>query len=136
MKELSREERIEQEIARLEQLILEKDYDFDKEQGKRLKRTFFAVCGVIYSILFYLSLDNGMNIGDIIGDINGIEDVKAIFYLLVVLTVGVAVLAGLIMLLSYGVLCYVMNGAINRAETIAKLKGELNAIKFSKYNKE
>lgn len=128
MKDLSREEKIEQEIARLEQLISKKDDDFDKEQWKRVKRTFFAICGVIYSILLYLALENGINISGI--------DLETIFYLLVVLTFGVAFTAGLIMFVSYGVWFYIMNGAIRRAETIAELKGELYAIKSSKYKKE
>ena len=128
MKDLSREEKIEQEIARLEQLISKKDDDFDREQWKRVKRTFFAICGVIYSILLYLSLENGINISGI--------DLETIFYLLVVLTFGVAFTAGLIMFISFGVTFYIMNGALKRAETIAKLKGELSAIKSSKYDKE
>ncbi len=131
MKDLSREEKVEQEIARLEQLIARKDDEFDKEQGKRLKITFFVICGAIYAMLFYLALENGINISDI--------EVKGVFTLLELLgllTVGVAFAAGLIMFVSFGVTHYVMNGAMKRVETIAELKGKLNAIKFSKYDKE
>ena len=39
MKELSKEETLEQRISELEHLIKKKDCDFDKEQGKRIKRT-------------------------------------------------------------------------------------------------
>ena len=124
MKDLSREE----EIERLEQLIARKDDEFDKEQGKRFKRTFFVICGAIYATLFYLALENGINISDI--------DVESVFYVLISLTVGVAFAAGLIMFVALGVMYYIMNGAMKRAETIAELKGRLNAIKFSKYNKE
>lgn len=134
-----RKEKIEQEIARLEQLISRKDDAFDKEQWKRLKRTFFVLCGVIYFILLYLASENGIYISDIIkGVIKAISDmdIESIFYLLVSLTLGVAVAAGLIMFVSFGVTFYIMNGALKRAETIAKLKGELNAIKYSKFNKE
>ena len=124
MKELSREE----EIERLEQLIARKDDEFDKEQGKRVKRTFFVICGAIYAMLLHLALENGINISDI--------DVEGVFFVLISLTVGVAFAAGLIMFVAFGVIYYIMNGAMKRAETIAKLKGELYAIKFSKYNKE
>ena len=38
------------------------------------------------------------------------------------------------MFISYGVWYYIMNGALNRANTISKLEGELNALKSEKYN--
>ncbi len=129
-----RKEKIEQEISRLERLISEKDDALDEEQGKRVKTTFFVICGVIYVVLLYLALENRINVIDI--TISGIEDLKAIFYLIVILTFGVAFAAGLIMFISFGVLFYIMNGALKRAETIAKLEGELIAIKLSKYDKE
>ena len=117
MKDLSREEKIEQEISRLEQLISKKDDEFDREQGKRCKRTFFVIWGVLFlSFLIYGRLDN-------------IKDC-------LMCLAATPVMSGFIMLISYGVWFYVMNGAIRRAETIAELKGKLYAIKLSKYDKE
>ena len=113
MKELSRE----QEITRIERLIARKDDEFDKEQGKRVKRTFFVLSAVIYLMVF---MNDGMNcVQEYLG------------WILVA-----PILAGLVMFVSFGVMYYIMNGAMKRAETIAELKGELYAIKFSKYNKE
>lgn len=135
MKDLSNEEWIEQESLRLEQLIAKKDYEFDKEQGKRLKRTFFVLCGVICAILLYFALENEINISEISGDIN-LSAVWGLLSTLGLVVLGVAFAAGFIMFVSYGIWFYVMNGALKRVETIAKLKGELYAIKFYKNNKE
>lgn len=117
MKDLSREERIDREIVRLEQLIAKKDYDFDKEQGKRIKRTFFVASAVIYLIAF---MNDAMN-----------HWKDFLEWILVA-----PMMSGAIMFVSFGVCFYIMNGAIRRVETIAKLEGELNALKFSKYDKE
>lgn len=129
---LKKEEKINQEIARLEQLIEEKDYEFDKEQWKRTKRTFFVLCGLI---LLYLVFESDIDISEVASDIN-LSGVLGLLGSVGLVVLGVAFAAGFIMFLSYGVWFYVMNGAMKRVETIAKLEGELNAIKFSKYNKE
>lgn len=131
MGDLSREEK----IAKLERQIREKDDAFDKEQGKRLKRTFFVLCGVIYFLMFYCS--DAISISNIIRTISHIninsinfETIKDIFYVLFALTFGVGFFAGLIMFVSYGVWYYITVGAMKRVETIARLEGELNAIKY------
>lgn len=113
MKDLSKEER----IAKLERLIHEKDDAFDREQGKRVKRTFLVLSGIIYLAAFMSDKTSG------------IDD-----YLRWIL--AAPIMSGLIMFVSYGVWAYVIHGALKRAETIAELKGELIAIKLSKYNKE
>lgn len=130
MKDLSREERIEQ----LEKLISEKDDFFDKEQGKRVKRTFFVLCGVIYLILLYWALKNGLSLSGL-GNISNLN-IENIFYLLFVLTVGVGFLAGLILFISFGVCYYIMSGAIRRTETLAELKGRLYELKYGKHKEE
>ena len=136
MKDVSKKERLNQRIEELERQIYLKDNIFDKEQGKRLKRTFFVVCGVIYFLLFYLALEGDTNVIDATttSNMNVFEIVEIVFCALVALTFGVGFVAGLVMFVSYGVWFYVMNGAMNRVETIAKLKGELNAVKSEKYN--
>lgn len=114
MKDLSKEEKLEQRISELEYLIAKKDYDFDKEQGKRIRTTFFVLSGAIYLIAF---MWDGMN---------NIKDY--LFWLL-----GAPLIAGFAIFISFMILLHIMNGATNRTETIAKLKGELEAIKFIKY---
>jgi hypothetical protein len=117
MKDLTREEKIEQRISKLERQIYEKAYAFDKEQGKRVKRTFFVLSGVIYLLVLYFGLElNKINIA----------------YCLEWLVLS-PIMAGAIIFISSMVLLHITNGAIYRAETIAKLQGELNAIKNSKH---
>ena len=135
MKDLSKEERLNQRIEELERKIYVSDNIFDKEQGKRCYRTFFVVCGVIYFLLFYFALDGDINISNInIGDMNAFEIIENIFYLIFGLTFGVGFVAAVIMFIAFGITLYITNGAIKRAETIAKLEGELNAVKSEKYN--
>ena len=135
MKDLSKEERLNQRITELERQIYEKDNAFDKEQGKRVKRTFFILCGVIYLLLFYFALEGDINTSvATASNANTIDIIETIFYAIVALTFGVGFLAGVVMFISYGVLAYIMNGATKRVETIAKLKGELSALKSEKHN--
>jgi uncharacterized membrane protein len=115
MKELSREEKLEQRISELEQLIAKRDGEFDKEQGKRVKITFFVLSIAIYLIAF---------MG---GAIRG--DIKEYLGWLIF----APIMAGIAMFISFLITTYITNGAMKRVETIAKLKGELNTIKFSKY---
>ena len=126
MNEPSREEKINKRIAELERQISIRDNELDKEQWKRCKRTFFVLCGVIYLLMFNFALDTrAISIGDI-----NFEVMENIFYTIVVLTFGVGFLAGVIMFISYAVMFYVTNGAMHRAETMAKLKTELETIKY------
>ena len=109
MKDFSREER----IAQLEKLISEKDDSFDEEQGKRVKRTFLVLSGVIYLIAFMC------------GEISGIWYLK---WLIIA-----PIMSGIIMFVSFGICYYIMSGAIRRAETLAELKGRLYELKYGKY---
>lgn len=125
MKDLSREEKLEQQI-------LEMAEECGDRKWKRVKRTFFVVCGVIYFILLWLGLENGgisnINISNV--------DLETIFYSLIGLTFGVGFVAGLVMFVSYGILFYIIDGSLKEEKAIAKKIGELEAIKFSKYDKE
>ena len=114
MEDSSKEEKAKQEISELEKLISEKDYAFDAEQWKRVKRTFLVLSGVIYLVMFMQGAISGT---------------KEFFEWLIV----APVMAGFIMLISYGVLCYIMNGALKRAATISELKGRLFEKKYGKY---
>ena len=103
----------------LRQLILEKDYAFDKEQGLRIKRTFLVLSGCIYLIALYISLK---------------FEIINTSYCLWRLVIAPNI-AGFIMFISWAVLNYIISGAMKRVETLAKLEGELNAIRFSEHNK-
>lgn len=125
MRFVSREEYLEQQIFEMAE-------EYSERKWKRVKRTFFVLCGVIYLVLLQRFLDNGgisnINIRNMsIGDI---------FYSLVGLTFGVGFAAGMIMFVSYGILFYIINESMKEEKAISRKAGELEAIKFSKYNKE
>ncbi len=117
MKDLSKEKRLEQRILEMADACGDKKW-------LRVKRTFFVLCGVIYLMLLYIGVKNGIDISNI--------DIKTLFYLIFCLTFGVGFVAGAIMFISYGILFYIINGATEDEKAIAKLEGELNAIKLSK----
>ena len=127
-----KETEIDQKIERLEWLIRKEKDDFDDEQWKRTKRTFFVLCGVI---LLYLIFKSDISISEISGDIN-LSAVWGLLGALVLVVLGVAFAAGFIMFVSYGVWFYVMHSAMESTRKIAKLEGELNALRFSKYDKD
>lgn len=129
MIDLSREEKIEKRIAELERQIYVRDEALDKEQGRRLRSTFFVICGIIYIVLLYFALKNGISINGMFSSGISFELMEGIFYTVLGLTAGVGFIAGLIMFVSYAVLAYIVNGAMNRAETIARLNAELNTLK-------
>ena len=125
MRFVSREEELEQQL-------LEMAEEYGERKWKRVKKTFFVLCGVICFVLLYRFLDNGgisnINISDVsIGDI---------LCSLVGLTFGVGFAAGMIMFVSYGILFYIINESLKEEKAISRKAGELEAIKFSKYNKE
>ena len=120
MKNLSREEKIQQRITELEQLIYKKDNALDEEQSKRTKRTFFVLSGIIGFVELCFILKGGTS------DIT-LESICGLIF-------APLFVAGLIMFISYGVWFYIMNGALNRANILSKLDGELNALKSEKRN--
>ena len=120
MKDLSNEERLEQQISKLEQKVVDKAYAYGDRKWLRIKRTFFAISGVIYLIELCFALAGGTI--DITIDV--------IFGFLFAPLIA----AGFIMLISLGVWSYVLDKTVNERIEIAKLEGELNAIKSKKYN--
>lgn len=125
MRDLSREEKLERQIRDMAE-------EYGDKKWMRVKRTFFVLCGIIYFILLWRALENGG-----ISNINiSAVDIETIFYSLIVLTFGVGFVAGVVMFVSYGVLFYMIHESMKEEKAIAKKIGELEAIKFSKYDKE
>lgn len=110
MKDLSKEERLEQEILEMAEKCGDKKW-------LRVKRTFFILSGVIYLIELYCVLKVG------ISDIN-IDTICGFLF-------APPFVAGFIMFISYGILFYIIDGSMKEEKAIAKKIGELNAIKFS-----
>lgn len=108
MKDLSKEKELRQRIFEMADAC-------DKKKWLRVKRTFFVLSGVIYLMaLMY----------------GGISDIKDCLWLLLIAPFA----AGFVMFISYGVLFYIIDGAMKDEKDIAKKIGELEAIKLSKYN--
>ncbi len=110
MNDLSREEKLEQEILKMAD-------ECGNKKWMRVKRTFFILCGIIYLVAFIYG---------------GIGDIKEFLWSLV----GVPFIAGFIMFISSMVLLYITSGTMEDEKAIAKKIGELNAIKFNKYEQE
>lgn len=115
MKDLSKAERLEKEILEMAEKCGDKKW-------WRVKRTFFVISGVIYLIELCCALSGG------ISDIN-IDTICG-------LLLAPPFAAGFIMFISYGVLYYIIDGSMKEENAIAKLEGELNAIKLSKNDYE
>lgn len=113
MKNLSKEENLEQEILKMAEKCGDKKWS-------RVKKTFSAISIGLYLIAFFPFLNEIKN------DIS-IDIIFAFLF-------APPVAAGIIMFLSWAVLSYIITGALEDEKTIAKKMGELNAIKFSKYN--
>ena len=104
MRDLSRE-------AELERLIYERANACSEKKWMRLKRTFLVLSGGIYLLSIYHGLDSDKI------DID-------IEYLLSWL--GVApVMAGFILLISYGILYYIITNSMEEEKEIAELRGKL-----------
>ena len=101
-----RTEELRQQIWRLRDA-------YDKKKWMRLKRTFFILIGVLYLLSF------------IYGDIG---DIKEFLYCLV----GVPMLAGFIMFISYGVLFNIITESMEEEKTVARLIGKLEGIEEAK----
>lgn len=107
MKDLSRVEKLEQQIYRMAE-------EYGERKWKRIKRTFFVLTIVVYLIVLF---NDGMNC---------VQD-----YLQWILAAPFA--AGMIMFVSYAVWYYCISNSLEEEKAIAKKIGELEAIKFSKY---
>ena len=113
MKDLSKEERLEQEIYEMAEKCGDKKW-------LRVKRTFFILSGVIYLIELYFVLKHGISEIDI-------EVILGFLFI-------PPFVAGFIMFLSWGILYNIIKGAMEDEKAIAKKIGELNAIKFADKN--
>ena len=109
MRDLSREEELERRIYIL-------DKDSDKDKWKRTKTTFFVLSAVVYFI--FIMSDRMNSLLDFLGGI-----------------VVAPICAGFIMFISLCVTAYMSVGAIQSVEKIAKLQGELDAIRSMKFDK-
>lgn len=116
MKDLSREEQIEQHIARLDKRISEMAVDCRKEKWLRTKITFFILSPLVYFIA--LAIANGL-------------DIK--FNLLGWLFFSPLIAIG-VMLISYLVLGYIFDGVMKDKFAIGELIGRQDAIKLSKHD--
>ena len=107
MRDLSREEKLSQRIYQLEEAS-------EDDKWRRTKTTFFVLSAAVYLIAF---MCDGMNC---------LQD-----YLLWILAAPIS--AGFIMFISFSVTFYMFAGAIGSVEQIARLQGELDAIKRGDY---
>jgi hypothetical protein len=113
MRDLSREEKLERQIYLLDKAL-------DDEKWKRTKITFFVLSAIVFSVIL------------IYGEINSWQD-----FLMCIFAAPIS--AGFIMFVSLLVTAYMSIGTIQGVENIAKLQGELDAIRSMKYenrNKE
>jgi hypothetical protein len=108
MRDLLREEELERRIY-----LLDKASDEDK--WKRTKTTFFVLSAVVYFI--FLLSDRMNSLLDFLGGF-----------------IIAPICAGFIMFISFCVTAYMSIGAIQSVEKIAKLQGELDAIRFMKFD--
>jgi hypothetical protein len=102
MKDLEREE----ELRRLISVMRDK---CDKEKWRRIKRTFFVLCGVVYLAAFIWG---------------GINNMTEFFCCLM----AGPIISAFIIYASTMVLFYISSGAMDDEKYIARLEGELNAI--------
>lgn len=109
MKKISKAENLEHEIFKMAE-------DCDNKKWSRVKKTFFIISAIMYLIEVYFIIKFGINNIDIF-DILGF--LSAPF-----------VVAGFVIFISYGVLFYIINGAMESEKALAKKMGELNAIKL------
>ena len=98
MRYLTREEE-------LERLIYEKAEACNEKKWVRLKRTYFVLTGVLYLIMLWFIEISDM--GDFFGWL-----------------VSVPVLAGFILIISYGILYYMITNSMEEEKEIAELKGK------------
>lgn len=117
MKDLSREERIEQHISQLEKRISELSDDCRKHKWLRTKLTFFVLSGVVYFIALCADIIN--------------STIGLLGWLILAPLIAIGV-----MFISYLVLAYIINGVREDVFAIGEMVGRVDAIKLSKYNKE
>jgi heme/copper-type cytochrome/quinol oxidase subunit 1 len=115
MGNLSREERTEQHISKLEKRILELAVNHKKNKWLRTKITFFVLSGLVYVV--------ALSFCDSMAEVFG----WLVFAPLV--TIGA-------MFISYAILAYIINGVKKDFFAIGEMVGRKDAIELSKLNKE
>lgn len=115
MKDLSKEERIDQEVSRLDKRISEMVEDGRKNKWMRIRIVFFVLSAVVY----FIALDK----------MTGLTD-------LLLWLIFAPIIAIVVMVASYLVLGFVIGGVIKDSFSVGEMEGRLNAIKLSKYDKE
>lgn len=128
MKDLSREEKLEQRVEALEREIWRMADKCGDNKWKRVKRTFF----VLSLVMLYVFYENDYISSLFENDVN----ILNILHSLITIIFGVGFAAGLVMFVAYGILFYIIDGSLKEEKAIAKKIGELETIKFSKYDKE
>jgi hypothetical protein len=98
----------------LKRIIREKVNACDENKWMRVKRTFLVLSGVVYLLEIY----NGLQSDKIDIDIE---------YLLTWLLAS-PIVAGFVFIISYGILHYMIAGALEEEKTIARLIGRLEGI--------
>lgn len=114
MKDLSKDERLEQRVSNLEQRISEKVNECDKKKWLRGKITFFVLSIAIYILALMADIISG--VAELLG------------WLIIS-----PITAGFVMFISYLVLGYIITGAMEDEKAIAKLIGTLEEVKFNKH---
>ena len=109
MKDLEREKK-------LERLIYEKVEACNEKKWVRLKRTFFVLSGSVYLLRLYNGLDSGKT------DI----DIEFLLSWLV----ASPIVAGFILIISYGILYYMITNSMKEEKEIAELNGKLIERKY------
>ena len=104
MKDLEREKE-------LERLICERADAYSEKKWVRLKRTFFVLSGVVYLVAHYF------------GEMSNIKEYLE--WLVVA-----PIFAGLILIISYGILYYIITNSMEEEKEIAELKGKYTERKY------
>ena len=98
----------------LRRIIRERVNECDENKWMRVKRTFFALSGGVYLLALFYGLES---------DKIDIDIEYLVSWLIVA-----PILAGFIFIISYGILHYMIAGALEEEKTIARLVGKLEGI--------
>lgn len=117
MSDLSREERIEQHVSKLEKRISEMIKDGRKNKWQRIRLSFYVLSPLVY----YIALSSG-RISEIVGILG---------WLIIAPLIAIG-----IMCICYLVLRYTIDGVLKDAFAIGRMVGRKEAVELSKLNKE
>ena len=106
----------------LERLIYEKSNACSEKKWVRLKRTFFVLSGGIYLLTIYYGLKS--------------DKIDIDLEYLLSWLVASPVMAGFALLISYGILHYIITNSLEEEKEIANLKGKLIERKYFANSKD